>query len=348
MKKTNLTNSFVMTSNKLFRLCVLVIGFCTLSGCDDPKSKIVKSLSDGATGKIYYESFNPYSYNHILEQRDNVKKTAVFGVLRIPKSSEPQVGAIIFVHGSGGWRKKHERWLQAFYDMGVATFRLDAFEPREVSSTVGSQIDVTSSMMTADAYNALKLLSTHPKIDKQRIGIMGSSKGGTVALVSAWEPVRKAMIDGKLKFAFHIALYPFCYGFERVQMTGAPILTLIGEKDDWTPAVTCVELTNSLKSAGYDADIILYPNTYHNFDSDTDLAYLGRALNTTKCRAIIKSNGLAIETTSGLRMDQPDQLKKVWESCAKKGVHLGKNSIAKEKSMDEVKKFVTTVFKLKI
>ncbi|MFH1984671.1 MAG: dienelactone hydrolase family protein [Pseudomonadota bacterium] len=307
---------------------------------------MVKSLNDGGTGKIYFESFNPYSYNHILEQRDNDKKTVVFGVLNIPESSEPQIGAIIYVHGSSGVLTKHERWLKAFNDMGVATFRLDSFKTRGVSSTVGSQLEVTSAMMTADAYNALKLLSTHPRIDKERIGIMGSSKGGAVTLVSAWEPIRRAMVDGKLKFAFHIALYPFCYGLESVQMTGAPILTLMGEKDDWTPAAPCVELTNSIKNAGYDANIILYPNAYHDFDSDTDPYYLENALNMTKCRAVIQSNGLAIEKTSGLRMDQPDQLEKVWETCATRGVNLGKNSNAKEKSMKEVKKFIATVFKL--
>lgn len=335
-----------MISNKLLRICLLVVGLCVLLGCDDPRRKVVNSLSDGVTGKIYYKSSNPYCYNHILEPKDNDKQTTVFGVLKIPKSSEPQVGAIIYVHGSGGWVKSHEHWLQAFYEMGVATFRLNSFKPRDISSTVGSQIEVTSAMMTADAYNALKLLSTHPRIDKQRIGIMGSSKGGTVTLVSAWEPVRKAMVDGKLKFALHIALYPFCYGFESVQMTGAPILTLFGEKDDWTSAATCVDMTNSLKSAGFDANIILYPNAYHAFDSDRKVEYLKSGFNTTECRAIIQSDGLAIEMTSGLPMDQPDQLKKMWETCTTRGVHYGKNSLAKEKSMDEIIKFVTTLFKL--
>jgi dienelactone hydrolase len=331
------------TRKTLSSICALVVFLLMLSGCNDAKNKSSRSLSSGETGKIYFESSNPYSYNHIVDGTHNDEKATVYGVLKIPETKGPKVGAIVFVHGSGGWRKKHERWLKLFNDMGMATFRLDGFKPRKVSSTVGSQIDVTSAMLTADAYNALNLLSTHPRIDKERIGIMGCSKGGAVAMVSAWEPVRKAMTKHDLKFALHIAMYPFCYGFERIQMTGAPILTLIGEKDDWTPAEPCIDCTEALKGAGYDANIIVYPNTYHSFDSNTDITYLYSALCMNKCRAIIQSNGLAIEMVSGLPMDNPTQLKKVWETCAERGVHFGRNDFAREESVKDVKRFVTMV-----
>ena len=159
-------------------------------------------------------------------------------------------------------------------------------------------------------------------------------------MVSAWEPVRNAIVDSDLKFAMHIALYPFCYGFESIQMTGAPMLILVGQKDDWTHAEPCIECTSALKDAGYDATTIVYPDAHHAFDSNTDVTFLKNALNMEKCRAIIKSNGLAIETTSGLPMDNPEALKKVWEICATKGVHYGKNSSARKKSIEDVKMFV--------
>ena len=345
MDEKYLINSLCFGRKIIHTMCCLALFFLTFSAVGEAKNNPIRSLSEGKTGKIYYESSNPYSYNHIVEGAAKDEKTTVYGVLEIPETKEAQVGAIVFVHGSGGWRKKHELWLQLFNDMGIATFRLDGFKPREGSSTVGSQIDVTSAMLTADAYNALILLSTHPRIDKERIGIMGSSKGGAVAMVSAWEPVRKAMTKSDLKFALHIALYPFCYGFESIHMTGAPLLALVGEKDDWTPAEPCIECINSINDAGYDARIIVYPDAYHSFDSDTDVAYAERALSMNKCRAVIKSNGLAIEMTSGLPMDNPNQLKEVWRSCAKRGVHYGMNSSAKEKSIEDVKKFVTKALK---
>ena len=337
-----------LLSVKFCCLFLLIIFIPALSGCADAGSKNepIRSLINGETGKIYFESSNPYSYNHILDSTDNEEKVTVFGVLEIPDTTEAQVGAIVFVHGSGGWTKTHERWLKAFNDMGMATFRIDGFKPRDISSTVGSQIEVTSAMMTADAYNALRLLSTHPRIDKNRIGVMGSSKGGAVSMMSAWEPVRKAMVDDDLKFALHIALYPFCYGLEHIQMTGAPMLVLIGEKDDWTPAERCVDCIEEIQGAGYDARITVYQNAYHAFDSDNKVVYLKRAFNTTKCQAVIKANGLAVEVTSGLPMDTPEQLKKVWESCTTRGVHYGKNDSAKEQSLEQVKRFVTEIYGL--
>jgi dienelactone hydrolase len=343
MNGSYLTNSSRFTTKAMFSISVIAVFLLIFSGCSDSKNKPIRSLNNGKTGNIYFESTNPYSYNHIVDGTDNQEKVTVYGDLKIPDTTEAQVGAIVFVHGSGGWRKKHERWLKLFNNMGLATFRLDGFKPRKVSSTVGSQIDVTSAMLTADAYSALNLLSTHPKIDKKRIGIMGCSKGGAVAMVSAWEPVRKAMTRRDLKFALHIAMYPFCYGFERIQMTGAPLLTLIGEKDDWTPAEPCIDCTEALKGAGYDANIIIYPNTYHSFDSNTDITYLYNALSMNNCRAIILSNGLAIEMVSGLPMDNPAQLKKVWETCAERGAHFGRDDFAREESVKDVKRFVTRV-----
>ncbi|MGD9052764.1 MAG: dienelactone hydrolase family protein [Desulfobacterales bacterium] len=327
-------------------ICIIAGFFLTFSGCmvAETNNKPIKSLNGGETGEIHFESSNPYSYNHILDGADNDENVTVFGILKIPGATTDKVGAIVFVHGSGGWRKSYDRWVKTFNKMGIATFRLSCFKPRGISRTVGSQTRVTSSMMTADAYNALKLLSTHPRIDKDRIGIMGWSKGGAVSMISAWEPVRKAIVNSNLKFALHIALYPFCYGFESVQMTGAPILILVGEKDDWTHAEPCMECAKALKDAGYDADIIVYPDAYHAFDSYNEVTFLENALNMEKCRAIIKSNGLAIEKTSGFSMDNPEKLQKVWEICATKGVHYGKNDSAKKKSTEDVKRFIKKVF----
>ncbi len=94
--------------------------------------------------------------------------------------------------------------------MGVATFRPHSFALRKVTSTVGRQHLVHRAKMMADAYHALTLLRTHPRLDPKRMGLMGASKGGGVALFTAWEFMTKPSLPGPERFALHIPLYPNC------------------------------------------------------------------------------------------------------------------------------------------
>ena len=122
-------------------------------------------------------------------------KVTINAELRFPKDGkEPEkIPAMVFVHGSGGPLPRHQKWLRLFREMGFATVYANHFKPRGVSSTVGNQTRVTGAMMTADALYLLNALTKHPRIDPNRIGIMGGSKGGGVAFYVTWNPLRKAI-----------------------------------------------------------------------------------------------------------------------------------------------------------
>lgn len=99
----------------------------------------------------------------------------------VPASLPAPLPAMVIVHGSGGIGPRgadYERMLNA---IGVATLRPDSFGPRGVRSTVADQRAVSTFSMVADAYAALRMLAADPRIDPRRIGIMGFSKGGSVA-----------------------------------------------------------------------------------------------------------------------------------------------------------------------
>jgi len=58
--------------------------------------------------------------------------------------------------------------------------------------------------------------------------VIGFSKGGQVALYTALEPFRRAIVEDDRRFAAHVALYPYCndwYTAERI--TRAPMLLLL-------------------------------------------------------------------------------------------------------------------------
>jgi dienelactone hydrolase len=84
-----------------------------------------------------------------------------------------------------------------------------------------------------------------------------------------------------------VALYPGCttrLGSWRAGSAGAyrpvaPLLILIGEKDDWTPAEPCQKLTEAAQKAGYPVAIKVYPGAYHSFDSDKPVRYVATRVN---------------------------------------------------------------------
>jgi acetyl esterase/lipase len=58
--------------------------------------------------------------------------------------------------------------------------------------------------MIGDAYRALKLLATHPRIDPARITVMGFSKGGGVVLYAALTRFQRLQGSANTRFAHHI------------------------------------------------------------------------------------------------------------------------------------------------
>jgi dienelactone hydrolase len=167
---------------------------------------------------------------------------------------------------------------------------------------------------------------------------MGVCIGGTASIMAAWEPIRKIM--GDYKFVTHIALYPFCYSFTNLDFSGAPILIMSGEKDNWVPASTCVDLAQNLKTTGYPIETIVYPGANHIFDAKFNPTNI--TINSPfNCRFNMESDGLLINTTNGLDSNNPDYI----SSCREKSnVTVGSNSKAKKMATIETEKMVSEVF----
>lgn len=198
---------------------------------------------------IHFESANPFSLGDIITDLDNQEKQQVFGQLTTPVDSlnpDRKYPLIIGVAGSMGWRKHHLDYLKMYQKQGYATFQLNSFKSRGITSTVGSQDEVTIAAVILDAYRALEKLAKHPKINKDKVALTGWSLGGGVSLFAGWMPLKKAITD-QVSFAAHLAFYPPCFiNPENLSFTKAPIHILIGEADNWTPAKPCINLVEKL------------------------------------------------------------------------------------------------------
>ena len=133
---------------------------------------------------IVFESANPFSYEEVITDLDNQEKQTVTGILGFPADfdSEKKYPLIVGVAGSLNSGPHHLKYLEMYRSLGFATFQLQSFDSRDVQSTVGSQVEVTSAMMILDSYLALETLSKHPNIDINKAGITGWRLGGAVSI----------------------------------------------------------------------------------------------------------------------------------------------------------------------
>jgi dienelactone hydrolase len=226
---------------------------------------------------------------------------SVPATLRFPERPRDRNPAVVVVHTIGGFQEVNEGWLAAeLRRSGFATLTYDSFSARGLSQSavVGSRAGPPIASGVADAFAALQFLAGHPRIGADRIGIVGFSFGGEVAHLTAFEALRAVMATGSSRFAAHVATYPGgTYGAraEAGAYTGAPILMLLGEKDDNLPVAKVEGYLAYASGAGHPAPIttVVYPGAFHAWTVPTLGAprFYAQYLSTRKCPFILFGRG---------------------------------------------------------
>ncbi len=294
------------------------------------------------TEKIIFQSANPFALSDIINNLDNQTEQEVYGKLTIPKdsiNSDKKYPLVIGVAGSLGWREHHYEYMKMYQQSGFATFELNSFKSRNISSTVGSQVEVTTASIILDAYKAFEKLSKHPNIDKNKVSITGWSLGGAVALFSGWKPIIKA-ISKELKFASHLSFYPPCFfDPENTEFTDSPIHILIGELDNWTPAEPCNYFVKKI-SDNSNVNLTIYPNSHHSFDSKEPITFNEKGYSFKNCLFKLDKEGDVLMNYLNLPMSSPLMQKIGFLFCVKRGVNLGGNPESREKAFAFSKSFM--------
>jgi dienelactone hydrolase len=289
---------------------------------------LVSNLEDGRSGKIRFKSYHP-TRQELIRGSYRQRPVAVPATLRLPDGIEGRVPAAVLMHGSDGVTKHQQRYARALRERGMATFVLDSFGPRDVDSTVGDQSTVPTHVMVVDLFAALRLLAGHPRIDAGRIAVIGWSKGGVAADWASRQWYRSRLTTGRLQFAAHVAFYAWCGEQEtRIELTGAPLLYLSGELDDWAGTQACVRYGQRARHAGYDVRVVVYPGAHHGFDYDgTFRTYLPRATNWTGCEYLTRETGFVERRTS--RFGAWPDLGAYLSRCGRPGAHVASNAGAR-------------------
>ncbi len=188
--------------------------------------------------------------------------------------------AVVLLHGcNGDWQQLDERWGRLIASWGYVTLTVDSFGPRGLKTTCNSGSPVA---LAFDAHRALNFLVQQPVVDPDRVAALGFAQGGWLALTSVERGAIQRTAQNRFRAA--IAFYPRCIGFKD-NMT-VPTLILIGELDDWSPAVECRNLVEGRddfgisrrKGEGKAISLVVYPGARHAFDASnprTQVQYLG-------------------------------------------------------------------------
>lgn len=264
------------------------------------------------------------------------KPVQIAGELRLPATPPPgtaKLPAVILVHGSGGLSAGTDRWASELVGMGIAVLLLDSFSGRGIVNTVADQTQLSSLGMMVDAYRALAVLSAHPRIDRDRIAVMGFSKGAVAAVYSATERFHRMYGEG-VGFAVHIGLYTPCNVAYREddKVTKKPIRLFHGIADDYVAIGPCRAYVQRLKKAGADATLTEYPGALHAYDNPSlpPALKVPQGQTTRNCALREGERGEVVNARSGKPFDLKDP-------CVELGPQVGYNAAAHQATVTAVK-----------
>jgi pimeloyl-ACP methyl ester carboxylesterase len=149
-----------------------------------PPPALHTTLAAGPTGRIGFQTATP-TIPEFLQGVRPAATSLIWGDLELPPGRVERSPAVVLVHSSSGAGLHVDRWGEELRQVGAATFVLDSFTGRGITGTAEDQAQINHLAPIGDAYRALELLATHPRIDSARITLMGFSRGGTVALWAA-------------------------------------------------------------------------------------------------------------------------------------------------------------------
>jgi dienelactone hydrolase len=266
-------------------ITLLVLSFLFLTGCSvtSSSSSIATTTPNGATEQVPVRLLKPD------------------GAGPFP--------AVVIMHDCSGLGPRSsgapDRWGRELLGQGYLVLIPDSFTTRGHADGVctdpsPSRTKVSPPRRVPDAYAALAYLRSLPYVDGARVGLMGGSHGGSTTLASMAAPEsdnEPFATDKRDGFAAAVALYPGCAGrlgswravrqaasattinYFGVYQPVAPLLILVGEADDWTPAEPCRKLTEAAQKAGYPVTIKIYPGAHHAFDGSSPVRYLPTRVN---------------------------------------------------------------------
>ena len=185
---------------------------------------------------------------------------------------------VLALHGCGGLyatqgprrgqlNARHDGMARLLRAQGYSVVLPDSFSTRGEQSICAQKIrdrTIKQSHRRDDVTGALAWLAAQNWVDAKKIALLGWSHGGSAVLAST--DANDSVVSARaVQPSLAIAFYPGCSDALRAGYRPvAPLLMLLGEWDDWTPAAPCLDLARRVQ-----ARALVYPESHHGFDNPT-------------------------------------------------------------------------------
>ncbi len=271
------------------------------------------------------------------------KATSLTGELRIASGSG-RLPLVMLQHGSGGIGGNIEMWSREFNAMGISTFALDGFTGRGLTAVNTNQALLGRLNFILDNYRALEVLAKHPRVDPERIVLMGFSRGGQAALYASLKRFHALWNKSGAAFAGYIPFYPDCATtfVSDTDVEDRPIRIFGGAQDDYNPIALCKPYVERLQAAGKNVQVTVFPTASHAFDNPLGAvppAEVKGGQTVRHCSIREEPEGTLVNASTQAPFTYKDP-------CVELNPHVGYDAAATDAAKKSVKEFLSATFKL--
>jgi dienelactone hydrolase len=318
--------------------------FCTvvlLAGIETNAQSMPKEIASRV--EIYAIPSLTLSDQQFLTGDAHGKPVTVAGEFRIAQGSG-RLPVVVLMHGSSGVGASIEAWVHQFNAMGISTFVIDGFSGRGLTAVGPNQALLGRLNLILDIYRSLDILAKHPRVDPERIVLMGFSRGGQAALYASLDRFNQLWNKSGAQFAGYIPFYPDCSTsyLTDIEVVSRPIRIFHGTPDDYNPVASCKAYVQRLQDAKRDVVLTEYPDSQHAFD----VGLLGVNTVTVSANAQTARNCHIRESEGGVLMNADTKSPFGYkDACIEFNPHVGGNPATAEAARKAVSDFLQTLFK---
>lgn len=232
------------------------------------------TFANGVAGEtIAIPSASPKNYYQAISAPSEMPPVTVDGKLFLPLDrGERPVPLVIVAPGSLGVAPSHVRHAETLNALGFATFVLDSFGERGVTSTVAKQTQFSFAASAYDVLAAWKVLSERPEIDTRRIGAQGHSRGGSAILTAATRRFADPIIGKGNGLSAILPAYPWSgHQFLDPSVGDTEVRVLMGDADEWCSPMQVQGHLQAIRLAGGTATLRLFKGAHHSFDRGSEV-----------------------------------------------------------------------------